>query len=102
MPLAASYTETVLNVSIVAEQFGISVSYLSRSFKEVHGVNLLEYIQRLRVDAAKKLLRDHSIKDVAQMVGFWDSQALVRTFKKYEGIGPGEYKKALKRDGVIL
>ena len=100
--LLEHYTETGLNVSTVAEQFGISVSYLSRSFKEVHGVNLLEYIQRLRVDAAKKLLRNHSIKDVAQMVGFWDSQALVRTFKKYEGIGPGEYKKALKRDGVIL
>lgn len=96
------YTETGLNVSTVADQFGISVSYLSRSFKEVHGVNLLEYIQRLRVDAAKKLLRDHSIKDVAQMVGFWDSQALVRAFKKYEGIGPGEYKKVLKKDKPLL
>lgn len=94
--LLEHYTETGLNVTSVAEHFGISISYLSRSFKEIYGVNLLEYLQRLRVDAAKKLLLNNSIKAVAPQVGFWDTQGLVRAFKKYEGVGPGEYKKMLK------
>ena len=94
--LLAHYRETGLNVPSVAQQFHISVSYLSRSFKETQGVNLLEYIQRLRVDAAKKLLVGSSIKAVAQQVGFWDTQGLIRAFKKCEGIGPGEYKKMLE------
>lgn len=90
------FTENGLTATSVAEYFNLSSSYVSREFKRIVGCNMLEYIQRLRVEQVKKLLADYSVKDAAQKAGFWDSQGLVRVFKKYEGITPGEYKKMLQ------
>lgn len=79
-------TENPLTATSIAAHFQMSNSYLSRAFKEHTGVNILEYIQRLRVEAAKPLLLKESVKTVAQKVGFWDAQGLTCAFKKYEGI----------------
>lgn len=98
--LLANYTQSGINVTSVAEQFGVSVSYLSRSFKERYDVNLLEYLQRLRVNAAKKFLLGNSLKVVAQQVGFWDAQSLIRAFRKCEGLSPAEYRKILERQAA--
>jgi AraC-like DNA-binding protein len=57
----------------------------------------LEYIQSLRVQKAKERLATESVKDIAKPVGFWDAQALIRVFKKYEGITPGQYKDLLQK-----
>ena len=89
--LAGHYMENDVSVSSVAAQFHISESYLSRLFKTYLKCNGLEYIQRLRIEKAKELLKAASIKDTARQVGFWDTQALIRVFKKYEGITPGKY-----------
>lgn len=96
--LLEHYTENSISVAGVAEEFGISVSYLSRSFKEAIGVNLLEYIQRLRITQAKKLLKTETVQNVAREVGFWDTQALTRVFKKYEGMVPADYKRLLDQE----
>lgn len=91
------YAENGLTAASIAENFGISNAYLSREFKKYTGCNVLEYIQKLRVEKAKSLLREESVKATAEKCGFWDVQALVRVFKKYEGITPGEYKKVLEK-----
>lgn len=96
--LNAHFADSGLNVATVAEKFEISVSYLSRSFKNIYHVNLLEYIQRLRVKASKPLLARDTVLNVAQAVGFWDSQGLIRAFKKYEGMSPGDYKRLLEKN----
>lgn len=87
------YTDPDISVAATAAQFGISESYLTRQFKQYVGCNGLEYIQKLRVEKAKELLRTLTVKTVAQQVGFWDTQALIRVFKKHEGITPGKYKE---------
>lgn len=97
----AHYMENELSVSSIAQQFNYSVPYLSRSFKDLYHINLLEFIQRLRIDRAKELLVENPVKSVATLSGFWDEQALVRTFKKYEGITPAEYKKLTARDPSV-
>lgn len=96
--LLEHYADNSISVAAVAEEFGISVSYLSRSFKEAFDVNLLEYIQRLRIAQAKKMLRTHTVQAVAKEVGFWDTQALARAFKKYEGMSPADYKRFLEKE----
>ena len=53
-------------------------------------------LRRLRVEKAKQLLEECSVKETALQSGFWDTQSLVRVFKKYEGVTPGEYKKGLQ------
>lgn len=96
--LQEHFTENDISVAGVAEEFEISVSYLSRTFKDTFGINLLEYIQRLRIDEAKKLLARFSVQSVAREVGFWDTQALTRAFKKYEGVTPADYKRQLEKE----
>ncbi len=88
-----NYTDNTLNASSIANHFGKSKSHLSHLFKDAVGINISEYIQRLRVEKAKELLAKYNVKDVVQMSGFWDTQALTRAMKKYEGITPGEFKK---------
>lgn len=90
------FCESTLASSTLMERFDISGSYLSREFKRVTGSNLLDYIQRLRVERAKELLQTQSVKSAAANAGFSDTQALSRAFRKYEGITPGEYKKMME------
>lgn len=90
------YMENELTAASVASAFGLNGSYLSRAFKKHTGVNILEYIQRLRVEAALQLLKTEDVKNVAQKVGFWDTRGFSRTFKKYENMTPAEYKRMLK------
>ena len=89
------FRDSGLNVAAVAAAQGISDSYLTRMFRSYMDCNVLEYIQRKRVEEAKELLKTESIKNTAQMVGLWDTQALIRLFKKYEGVTPGAYKEGL-------
>lgn len=96
--ILAHYTENDLTAASVAATFQMSGSYLSRAFKDSTGTNILDYIQRLRVDAAKELLRTESVKNTAQKVGFWDTQGLVRAFKKHEGMTPSEFKSVHEDD----
>lgn len=90
-------TDPDLNVTSIAEQFGTSVSALSHAFKDSFGINILEYIQTLRIAKAKELLLTENVRTVAQAVGFWDAQALTRAFKKLEGVSPAEYRKQARQ-----
>jgi AraC-like DNA-binding protein len=91
-----NYTDPALGASAIAQHFKISTSYLSRIFKADMGIGLVEYIHRIRVDAAKKLLRtgDASLDDIATQVGFSNRWVLIRAFKQQEGITPGAYRQA--------
>lgn len=89
------YNDPNMSISGIAGHFGISMTYLSKFFKEQTGENLLDCINRYRLEKAKQLLKQsHSnIGKVAVMVGFYNSNALIRVFKKYEGITPGKFKE---------
>ncbi|HIV86689.1 MAG TPA: AraC family transcriptional regulator [Candidatus Pygmaiobacter gallistercoris] len=92
------YTENSLTVSSIAEQFGISVAYLSREYKKCMKINLIDQIQRLRIERAKELMKTETVKRAAALSGFGDPQALVRTFKKLEGMTPNEFRQMLARE----
>ena len=90
----ANYTDPDLNISQAALHFDLSPSYLSGIFKKETGVSLLTYISKVRTDAAKKLLEsEKTIAEVAEGSGFRDSAALIRIFKKNEGITPGQFRE---------
>ncbi|RTE10643.1 helix-turn-helix domain-containing protein [Paenibacillus whitsoniae] len=88
------YGEVTLNVAIIAEHLGITPSYMSKLFKEQTGETLPDYINKVRLEKAKVLLKEEklNISDAAVKVGYLNSNALIRSFKKYEGITPGKYK----------
>ena len=89
------YGEVTLNVAMIAEHLGITPSYMSKLFKEQTGETLPDYINKVRLEKAKVLLRDErlNISDAAVKVGYSNSNALIRSFKKYEGVTPGKYKE---------
>jgi AraC-like DNA-binding protein len=92
------YTDQGLSVSGIADEYGFTVSHLSRTFKSVIGIGLLEYIQKLRVDKAKELLEEGaSVNDAAVGSGYLDAKALTRAFKKYVGTTPGSYRDSKKQ-----
>ncbi len=91
--IAEHYMENDISVSSIAKHFNISESQLARIFKKTNRCNVLQYLQLIRVEKSKAYLKTDSIKDVALKVGFWDAQAYIRVFKKFEGITPGNYKK---------
>lgn len=79
---------------MIAEQFDISTSYLSRIFNKNMNTGLVDYIHKVRLENAKILLLTNlSIKEIATKVGYNSSLALIRAFKKYEGNTPGKYRE---------
>lgn len=73
---------------------GVSTFTLSRAFKQVTGINYIDYVTKLRMEIAKELLRDTDLKinDIADRIGYQPSY-LIRLFKKYEGMTPGQYRE---------
>ena len=88
------YTDQTMSAASIAEQFKISPSYLSRIFKADMGIGIVEYIHRIRIEAAKKLLvhNDLNMNTVAVESGFSNRWVLTRVFKKICGMTPGDYR----------
>jgi two-component system, response regulator YesN len=86
--------DSILSVNYIADEFSITATYLSRFFKEQTSQNLLDYINRSRIEAAKKLLlnKNASVLEIAEHIGYNNDTVLIRMFKKYEGTTPGRYR----------
>ncbi|MBO9605064.1 MAG: response regulator [Paenibacillaceae bacterium] len=88
------YADPSLDLQTVADGIGISISHLSRCFKEETGVSFLRYLTELRIERAKLALVDPATKiyEVAAIVGFGEYPHFCRMFKKYTGLSPSEYR----------
>ncbi|MCM3130110.1 AraC family transcriptional regulator [Paenibacillus provencensis] len=82
-----------LSLDSCARAAGTTPYTLSRLFKQVTGVNFIDYLTDYRVVRAKELLRttDMKINEIAEGVGYKHSY-FNRIFKKYEGMTPSEYR----------
>lgn len=87
------YTSVDMSLKKLAEEFHMSVSGVSKMFKEVTGINFYDYLCRLRMELAKELLREKKseVGHVAQLVGYENVYSFKRAFVRYEGIKPDEY-----------
>lgn len=89
------YGDETLNAEALADACGVTLAYLSKLFKKEVGMGLLEYLQRYRIDCAKKQLAqnpDIRINALCENVGYSNVATFIRVFKKYEGISPGIYR----------
>jgi len=79
----------------VAEHAFVSTYYISRMFKKEMGKNFVDYLNELRIEKAKELLKDVQFKtyEVAEKVGIPDAHYFSRLFKKYVGVTPTEYRE---------
>jgi two-component system response regulator YesN len=78
----------------VAEHTFVSTYYISRMFKREMGKNFVDYLNELRIEKAKELLKDVQYKtyEVAEKVGIPDAHYFSRLFKKYVGLTPTEFR----------
>ncbi|CAM4311963.1 two-component system response regulator YesN [Paenibacillus endophyticus] len=92
------FTEPI-TLQEAAEVIGVNASYLSRMFKEECGQGFADYVNHVRVEQAKLLIRtgDTDLKDVVKQVGFNHYNYFFTVFKKITGTTPLEYEKQQKR-----
>jgi len=84
-----------MTLTFLADYFNVSSIYVSKSVKKVSDINFIDYLHRLRIDEAKRLLREteQSIREIGAQMGYDSDKNFIRVFKKYEGITPGQYRK---------
>lgn len=89
-----NYTNSELCTNLLSKQFCISLGYLSTTFNKEFDVTVTKYIITLRMDYAKKLLKETqlSINDIAENCGFNNLSYFMRTFKKYVGCTPNDFR----------
>lgn len=92
----ANYSASDLTLADVAKRFYVNMSYLSRAFKEETGLPFIEYLYRLRMENAIRLLNETDKKayQIAEEIGINDSHYFSACFKKYTGVSVNEYKKS--------
>ncbi|WP_274364103.1 response regulator transcription factor [Paenibacillus thermotolerans] len=96
------YIETHYNENMslksIAAKFYMNPVYLGQLFKKSYGFYFNEFLLRHRVQEAKKLLRQTELRvyEIADRVGFSNSDYFVTQFEKVEGKTPSEYRNTLK------
>lgn len=84
-----------LSLTHLSDEFKLSPRYLSRLFKDEFGEKFVDYLLRVRIEHAQKLLRDteEAVHEIAQKVGYSHSFSFIRVFKRAVGITPGDFRK---------
>jgi two-component system response regulator YesN len=84
-----------LSLESVSQKIFISPYYLSHLFKEELGVTFLEYLTRIRIEEAKRLLKDRNvtINAISSDVGYDDPGYFSKVFKKNTGLSPNQYRR---------
>jgi two-component system response regulator YesN len=90
-----NYAQKGLTLHDVANKNHVSPNYLSYLFKKITGLNLWEYVVRLRMEESKKLILTTDLRryEIAEKVGYESPEHFSKIFKKYYGISPSELKK---------
>lgn len=85
-----------LTLTQMAEYSNLSISHFSSLFKRFTGESLISYINQVRVDKAKEMLRnsDDKIYLIAEQVGFSSQPYFIRVFRNMTGMSPNEYRKS--------
>ncbi|MCL6457897.1 MAG: response regulator [Gorillibacterium sp.] len=88
-----------LSLKTIAQHFHINNVYLGQLFKQETGEFFSDYLNRLRMEQAQRLLHETTLKatEIATRVGFAEPNYFFRKFKQFSGLSPTEYRN-LTRD----
>ena len=96
------YTDKI-TVDKLSDQFAIGRRSLERRFKKATSNTVTEYVQRVKIEAAKKSFETtrKNINEVMFDVGYSDNKAFRDVFKKITGMTPIHYRNKFNRNAVI-
>ncbi len=100
--IEANVTEKI-SVEDLAGRFAIGRRHFERRFKKATNNTPIEYIQRVKIEAAKKSL-ERSAKNVSEVmyeVGYLDAKAFRITFKKFTGLSPIAYRNRFNKESAV-
>lgn len=91
--IATNYGKPV-GLQEAATFLGLSESHLSRLFKEVTGLNFLQYLNAWRINKSVELMRDpkRNIGEIATSCGFPTPGYFAKIFKRFSGVTPTQYR----------
>ena len=91
------HSDDSMSLGAVAQVVNMSATYFSEKFKEMTGINFVEYVARTRVEKARNLLLNPNrrVSEVAFEVGFQSLSQFNRAFKKVVGESPRDYRAKL-------
>lgn len=92
--LLSNYHEDV-NLTAICDTYNINVSYFSKKFKESTGMNFVDLLTSIRLDAARQLLENSNkpIHVISKEVGFRDAKYFSKVFQNKVGSRPSEYRE---------
>jgi len=95
--LCAHYGNSQLNLDMVADALGISAKHLSAIFRHLTECNFGDYLRKLRINHAKRLLADghRTVSQIGRDAGFSNPARFIRSFKAIEGVTPGQFRAIL-------
>jgi AraC-like DNA-binding protein len=100
--LSTQYAEPV-SIELMAATLGFSRAYLSRVFKRHTGMTPVAFLLRLRIDHARRLLRERTeltVEQIAASVGFQDPLYFSKQFRRICGMPPTSYREQMRRLGA--
>ena len=92
--LIHEHSDEELSLTQVVKAVNISPNHLSEKFKQVTGINFVEYIARTRFEKARGLLHDTNLRvsEIAFATGFQSLSQFNRVFKELSGKSPTKYR----------
>lgn len=83
-----------IKVEDLANMCNMSYSYFAKNFKQYYGRSCKEYIEFIRICKAEDMLlfTDFDLSYISQETGFSDSSHLIKTFRKWKGMTPKQFK----------
>ena len=95
--------EEKITVDQLASMFALGRRNMERRFKKATANTVVEYIQRVKIEAAKKNLESgrKNINEVMYDVGYSDTKAFRTVFRKITGLSPIEYKHKYSKEAAI-
>ena len=93
--ISKNYANETLSVKDISSHVFLSASYVCTFFKNETGQTLNQYLTEYRMERAKQLLADprYKISDISSKVGYNDGNYFGKSFKKYTGLSPSEYRE---------
>ena len=86
-----------LNLTLVADQVGVTSTYLSTLFTQNLNCCFIDYLNKIRIDRACNYLYNSQMKiyEIAYKVGFRDEKYFAKVFKKVTGMNTSEFRKTI-------
>ncbi len=92
-----------ISVEQLASMFALGRRNMERRFKKATSNTVMEYIQRVKVEAAKKNFESSrkNVNEVMYDVGYSDAKAFRNTFKKFTGLSPIDYRNKYNKEALL-